>query len=233
MRGPDRPGEKRQRSLRDALLRPMHLLMLAIGAAAFALTWSWWVPPLTLVTYAALVFLAVRYPTSGEGTLQGGQVRPSYLRPLGGTGSPGRTVPPEKRARRLPQGETRRRVEEALEARRRTLFAVKESDDATRGALSDAIPKLDAAVERLVDVALLRERAAGARQRGVMPDTLREADATLSGAIEELSAVRARVVRISTESGTALREAAEVLSADLDALNLRLDALLSAFSPEP
>lgn len=210
----------------------MHLLMLAIGATAFALTRLWWVLPLTLATYAALVFLAVRYEASVEGNPQGGQIRPSYLRPLAGTGSPNRTVSPEKRARRLPQGETRRGVEQALEARRRTLFAIGESDDTTRGALSDAVPKLDAAVERLVDVALLRERAAGAWRRGVAPDTLREADAGILGAVEELSAVRARVVRISTESGTALRDAAGELNADLDALNLHLEALISALSLE-
>ncbi len=47
-------------------------------------------------------------------------------------------------------------------------------------------------------------------------------------ASEKLSSFRTRVVRISTESGNAIQKAATELNADLDALNLRLNAALSS-----
>jgi hypothetical protein len=48
--------------VRVAALRPINVTMLVIGAVAFAITMAWWLLPLTIVTYAALVFLAARDP---------------------------------------------------------------------------------------------------------------------------------------------------------------------------
>ncbi len=55
--------------------------------------------------------------------------------------------------------ETRRKA--ALEAHRRTRITIEESGDVATVPLSDALPKLDAVAERLVDVAEKRERTAG------------------------------------------------------------------------
>src|SRR5215210_7673873 len=48
--------------LRAAALRPINVTMLVIGAGVFATTLVWWLLPLTIVTYASLVFLAARDP---------------------------------------------------------------------------------------------------------------------------------------------------------------------------
>ena len=114
--------------------------------------------------------------------------------------------------------------------------------------LDDAGPKLDGAAERLVDVAQTREKVAGTIQdlkahpgaplrEG--PDTdlaeleneLRAADAEITSAFEKLLTLRAQVVRISVESGGAIRDTAAKLNTDLDEMNLRLDALRSTMSP--
>ncbi len=243
---PDRPAERR-RVIRAAFLRPMSLLVLVIGAVFFAMTLIWWALPLTLATYAALVFLAARDPIFRSRILEGREIRP-----VGRSRLPkGRDVSPERRADRLPHGETRQKVEAALEAHRRALVAIEESDDATRAVLGDVAPKLDRVIERLVDVALMRESvageiqdlktsAAGAKQRdearggdlvAELENKLRLADAEVSGASEKLSTLRARVVRVSTESGGAARGATARLNEDLDEVNLRLDALRSRLSP--
>jgi hypothetical protein len=255
MRAPDRPEEaggqlspeEQRRMIRAALLRPMNLLIVAIGVASFALTFIWWVVPLTLATYVVLVFLAARDPVFRARTLEG---RDSH--PAAELGPPerNRNVSPERRARWLPRGETRLRVEEGLEIYRRTMFAIEESDDVTRAVLDDAVPKLSMVAERLVDVAKKRERVAEAirvletHRGGLKPrearDTdleglkkeLRTADTEISDTIEKLSTLRARVVRVSVESGGAVQDAASKLNADLDELNLRLDALRSTKSPE-
>ena len=249
MRGSDRPDgaeerlspEARRRAMRAALLRPMHLLVVVVGAVFFALTLEWWIVLLTIVTYAALIFLAPRDQVLRDRLLERREYRPG-TRP----GSP--DASPEQRARRLPRGETRRQVEAALEVYRRTAFAIEESDEVAKVLLSDAVPKLHGVAERLVDVAEEREKAAAgeighhetladakhregrdARFEG-LENELGTADAEISDAFEKFSTLRARVVRVSTESGGAAQDAAAKLNADLDELSLRLDALSSTMS---
>jgi hypothetical protein len=240
--------EARRRAMRDALFRPMHLLVLMVGAIFFAFTLEWWIIPVTLATYAALILLAPRDQMVRNRLLERCQGGPG-ARPLS---SKDRDAPPEQRTRRLPRGETRRKVEAALEVHRRTVFAIEESGEAAQAVLSDAVPKLHLVAERLVDVAEEREKAAGAirdlktpaagasRRKARDADLedlekeLRAADAGISDASEKLLTLRARVVRVSAESGGAAQDAAAKLNADLDELNLRLDALSSTMSnPEP
>src|SRR5919202_1446885 len=166
MRDPDRSGEAggqlspeaRRRVLRAAFVRPWALLMVVIGAVFFAATLTWWIVPLTLATYASLVFLATRDPLFRSRVLEGRERRPEIqprsLRE--------RNVSPERRVRWLPRGETRRKVEAALEVHRRTVFAIEESGDGARAVLDDAVPKLHRVAERLVDIAEKREKAAEA-----------------------------------------------------------------------
>lgn len=239
--------EERRRVTRRALLRPMGLFVIMIGGVFFALTLSWWFVVLTLVTYAALVSLAVRDPLFWAHVLEGREYRvETRLAPSGDE-----EVPPERRVSRLPHGETRRKVERALKLHRRTMVAIEESDDITRTVLADTIPKLSSVAGRLVDVAERREKVArtirgpenyaGAPQRedrGAdsvgLENELRAADEEISRTVENLSPLRSRVVRVSVESGGAAQEAASMLNADLDEMNLRLDALRSSTpSPEP
>jgi len=254
MREPDRLNsagrplspEERRRVARAAFLRPMNLLVVLVGGVFFALTLVWWAIPLTLVTYAVLVFLAVRDPLLREGVLRGRDSRASTLPKAPRKGG---DASPERRARWLPRGETRQKVEAALEVHRRTVFAIEESGEVVLAVLDDSLPKLHHAAERLVDVAEKRERVAGAIQDlekaragakhhedqdaelAEMENVLRAADAEISNTFEKLSALRARVVRISVESGGAAQDAAAKLNADLDEINLRLDALRSTLSP--
>src|SRR5919107_4372356 len=161
MREPDprEPGaispRERRRVLRAAALRPINVLMLVIGAGIFATTLAWWMAPLTLVTYTTLVYFSARDPVFGRHVLQGGE-EPARLPAAAGDGD----VSPERRARWLPRGEVREKVEAALVVYRKVVAAIEESDDVTRAVLDDAIPKLHAAANRLVDVAQGRERAA-------------------------------------------------------------------------
>lgn len=233
--------------VRAALLRPMSLFVVVIGGIFFALTLAWWAIPLTLATYAALVLLAARDPLFWAHVLEGREYQLETR-----SAAPGnKDVSPKRRAHRLPRGETRRKIEEALELHRRTMVAVEEADDVARAVLDDALPKLHGIAGRLVDVAERREEVAGAirnLESGVGPprregrdtdlakleDELRTADAEISQTVEKLSTLRARVVRVSVESGSAAQDAAARLNADLDEMNLRLDTLRSAMSsPEP
>jgi hypothetical protein len=256
MREPDRldgaeerlSPEARRRVMRAAFLRPGGLLVVMTGAVSFATTLAWWILPLTLITYAALVFLAARDPLFESRVLEGRERRPRQTRSIPPKDG---DVSPERRARWLPRGETRRKVEEALEIHRRTVFAIEESGDVTQAVLDDAIPKLHGVAERLVDVAEKREKAAEAIQdlkplrsspagspssavhrEGRTADLeelekeLRAADVEISDTFEKLLTLRARVVRVSIESGDVAQDAAAKLNADLDELNLRLDALL-------
>jgi len=237
--------EERWRVTRAALLRPMGLFVVVIGGVFSALTLSWWVVVLTLATYAALVFLAARDPLFWAHVLEGREYR-LETRP---SPSGGEAVPLERRVRRLPYGETRRKVEEALELYRRTMVAIEESDEVARTVLDDTLPKLHGIAGRLVDVAERREEVAGtildlenhagAPQREDLyadlpglENELRAADEEISRTVEKLSPLRSRVVRISVESGDAVQEAAAArLNTDLDEMNLRLDALRSSTSP--
>jgi hypothetical protein len=254
MREPDRRGgaeerssspEARRRVLRAAFLRPWGLLVLVIGTFFFATTLAWWLIPLTIVTYAALVFLAARDPLFQRTVLEGPETRPRTR--LGSLEEQG--ISPEQRTLRLPRGETRQKVEAALEVQRRVLFAIEESSDIGRATLEDAVPKLHRVAEHLVDIAQRREKtavaiqdgetsAAGAKNREdrgteleELERELRAADAEISHTFEKLLTVRARVVRVSTESGSAAQDAAGKLNAELDNLSIRLDALRSKMSP--
>lgn len=253
MREPDQRGgaearssspEARRRVLRAALLRPWGLLVVVIGTFFFATTLAWWLIPLTIATYVALVFLAARDPLFQRTVLEGPERHPR-TRP----GSPAeQDVSPERRALRLPRGEPRQKVEAALEVRRRVLFAIEESSNAGQAVLEDAVPKLHRVAEHLVDIAQRREKTAVAirdletsvgatnrEDRGTdleeLERELRAADAEISRTFEKLLTFRARVVRVSTEGGSAAQDAAAKLNAELDKLNIRLDALRSKMSP--
>ena len=243
------PGEpsplspaERGRITRAAALRPLNVIVLVIGVGIFATTLAWWVPPLTLVTYALLVFLSARDPIFARRVLRGREDARSS------EATADQDVSPERRARWLPRGETREKVEAALVVYRKVVLAIEESDDVTRAVLDDAVPKLHAAASRLVDVAQRREKAAEVlrdlRQhttgRSLAPDTgegdvvalqdrLRAADAEISGTFEKLLALRSRVVRVSIDSGNA--EGADALNASLDDLNARLEALSDTMTP--
>jgi hypothetical protein len=64
-----------------------------------------------------------------------------------------------------------------------------------------------------------------------LENELHTADAEISSTFEKLLTLRARVVRVSVESGGAVQEAAAEFNADLDEMNLRLDALRATMSP--
>ena len=229
--------------LRAAALRPINVTMLVIGAGIFATTLAWWLLPLTLVTYASLVFLAVRDPIFQRKVLGGDEVSrisPNAVESI--------DVSPERRARWLPRGETRQKVEAALDAYRKVVAAIETSDDVTRAVLEDSIPRLHAAADRLVDIAQGREKVAevardisqdkgSAAPTAARQENLREleyridaADAEISDTFEELLDLRAKVVRISIDRENPAR--ANDLNASLDGLNARLEALSEVMSPQ-
>jgi hypothetical protein len=232
--------EERRRVTWAAALRPLNILVLVIGAGIFATTLTWWVPPLALVTYALLVLLAFRDPLFGRRVLHG---REEAMR-LPGSGE---VVSPERRARWLPRGEARQKVEAALVVYRKVAAAIEESDDVTRAVLDDAVPKLHAAANRLVDVAQGRERAAevlrdlrhhtgaparsNSREENIqdLQDKLRAADAEISETFEKMLILRSQVVRVSIDSENP--DQAASLNASLDELNTRLEALSEVMSP--
>lgn len=229
--------EERGRMFRAALLRPMSLVVLGIGVVFFAATTAPWVLLLTLATYAALVFLGTRDPILRQKTLGHKEPSPSLV---------GSEISPERRARWLPRGDTRERVEAALVEYRRVAAAIEDSDDVTRAVLDDAVPRLHAAADRLVDVARNRETAAETardlrRKAGPGGETRAEnlqklesgveaADAEISATSEEFLDLRARVVRISIDTDNARR--ADAFNASLDELNTRLQALGDISSPQ-
>jgi hypothetical protein len=242
MRGPERhhplSPEERRRITRAAALRPINILMLVIGAGIFATTLAWWIPPLTLVTYSLLVLLSARDPAFGHRVLHGSEVRS----PLGAAED--RAISPERRARWLPRGETREKVEAALVIYRKVVAAVEGSDEVTRAVLGDAVSKLHDTANRLVDVAQGREQAAeaisdlrrhhtgarsDAREESLqrLEETLRAADAEISETFDKLLTLRARVARVSIEGP----DQAAALNASLDELNARLEALSETMSP--
>ena len=248
MRGPERHDpllpEERHRITRAAALRPINVLMLVIGAGIFATTLAWWIPLLTLVTYALLVLLSARDPVFGHRVLHGsgGAARSS----LGAAGD--RDVSPERRARWLPRGETREKVEAALVIYRKVIAAIEGSDDVTRAVLGDAVSKLHDTASRLVDVAQGREKAAealhdlrrhhtgadarsDAREENLqgLEDKLRTADAEISETFDKLLTLRARVARVAMEGGGSDQAAA--LNSSLDEMNARLEALSDTMSP--
>ncbi len=226
---------------RAAALRPLNLVVLVIGAVISAATLTWWLIPLTLATYAVLVFLAARDPFFQRRILQKSEVPLPSPDPAKNT-----DVSPERRARWLPRGETRQKVEAALVVYRKVVAAVEESDDVTRAVLQDSIPRLHAAADRLVDIARGREKAAEAardlrRDAGASAEARREnlreledrigaADVEISDTFEEFLSLRAKVVRVSIDSANPTR--ANDLNASLDELNTRLTALSEVMSPQ-
>jgi hypothetical protein len=229
--------------LRAAVLRPINVTMVVIGAVAFATTLAWWLLPLTILTYALLVFLAARDPIFQRKVLGRGEVLKTS--PNAAESS---KVSPERRARWLPRGETRQRVEAALDVYRKVVAAVETSDDVTRTVLDDVVPRLHAAADRLVDVAQGRERAAEvardlsqdtdsatpttARQENLceLENRISAADAEISDTYQELLDLRAKVIRISIDSENPAR--ANDLNASLDSLNARLEALSELMTPQ-
>jgi hypothetical protein len=236
------PGE-RNRMLRAAALRPINVTMLVIGTGAFLTTLAWWLVPLTILTYAALVFLAARDPIFQRKVLGRGEVPKTSPNAIEST-----ELSPERRARWLPRGETRQRVEAALDVYRKVVAAIETSDDVTRSVLDDTVPRLHAAADRLVDVAQGRERAAevardlGQDTASAAPTTTRQenlrelenrisaADAEISDTYQELLDLRAKVVRISIDSENPART--KDLNASLDGLNARLEALSELMAPQ-
>src|SRR5829696_3876735 len=101
--GPLSPAERNQ-MLRAAALRPINLTVLVIGSVVLATTLGLWFLPLTLATYATLVFLAARDPIFQRKVLGGDEVPKT---PPDTLHSP--DVSPERRARWLPRGETRQK----------------------------------------------------------------------------------------------------------------------------
>jgi flagellar motility protein MotE (MotC chaperone) len=240
--------EERNRMLRAASLRPLNVMVLVIGVGIFATTLAatslaWLLLPLTLVTYATLVFLGARDPLLQRKVLRGDEVAARSRSIVENS-----DVSPERRARWLPRGETRQKVEDALDVYRKVVAAIEDSDDVTRAVLDDSVPRLHAAADRLVDVARGREKAAEVA-RDLSQDTgssastetrqknLREleeridaADAEISGTFEELLDLRAKVVRVSIDSQNPAR--ANDLNASLDGLNARLEALSEVMAPQ-
>lgn len=221
-------------------MRPLNVLVLAIGAILFAVSPSWWLIPLTLATYAALVTLAARDPFFQRRILQGSEF------PLPSPGpAKNADLSPERRARWLPRGETRQKVEAALVVYRKVVTAIEGSDEVTRAVLEGSIPRLHAAADRLVNVAHGREKAAEAvrdlrSEAGSSAKATREnlseleqridaADAEISDTFEEFLSLRAKVVRVSIDSTNPTR--ANDLNASLDELNARLEALSEVVSP--
>ena len=207
--------------------------MLVLGTFA-AVLFSWWFLPLTAVTYALLVFLATRDPFFERQVL--GEHSPSA------TPQPALDVSPERRARWLPRGETRRKVEDALEIYREVVTSIEESDDVTRSVLEDAVPKLHAAADRLVETATNREKAATviAELRSLTDDAreedhaastrslekgIQDADAELSKTYDQLVMLRAKIAQVSIANSPEDRATAFQVNASLDELNLRLGAL--------
>ncbi len=227
---------------RAAALRPLNVLVLAIGAVLFAVSLSsWWLIPVTLATYAVLVTLAARDPFFQRSILQRSGV------PLPSPGpAKNADLSPERRARWLPRGETRQKVEATLVVYRKVVTAIEESDDVTRAVLEGSLPRLHAAADRLVDVARGREKAAEAASdlrsnAGASAEATREnlreleqridaADAEISDTFEEFLSLRAKVVRVSIDSANPTR--ANDLNASLDDLNARLEALSEVVSPQ-
>lgn len=226
--------------VRAAALRPLNLVVLATGAVFFAATAAWWIPLLAVSTYGALVYLGSRDPLLRQRVL--------------GPGDRGDRAPappdeekasPERRARWLPRGETRRKVEAALVEYRRVISAVEDSDDVTQAVLRDTLPRLHDVADGLVNVAHNRERAAETArdlhqntgsESSTRTENLRElesrvatADAEISETSEELLDLRAKVVRISIDAENTAR--AEALNASLDHINARLEALGDLTSP--
>lgn len=242
------PAERR-RVVSAALLRPVNLLMLVVGGVIFATTLTasslaWVILFLTLLTYASLATLAAKDPVFKRRVLQGRDAAPP-----GATPRKTPDISPERRAHWLPRGETREKVEDALANYRKVVTTIEQANEVTRAVLSDSVPKLHAAADRLVDVAHKKEKAAEAirnlrssaefsgsdegRKREIqgLENEIQAADTEISRMSERFLELRARIVRISIEDGSEARASAAELDFSLDSLNARLDALGETLSP--
>lgn len=225
-----------------AARRPMHLMILLIGLGMLLTTQTLWILPLTLAVYGGLIFFSSRDPFFQRRVLEG------HGRP--GLPDAEKEPSPERRARWLPRGQTREKVEGALEVQRRTLTAIEESDEVTREVLSDAVPKLRMLGNGIVDLAHRREKASSeiedlkkrSQKHGEASETLQDGiqdlqmevkrdDEELSAMVERLLSLRSRVVRVSLESGDQARDAADNLRRDLDDMNRRVEALGKTLDP--
>jgi hypothetical protein len=242
-RPPERTPEtaKKGKVIRAAALKPLNMLTLVAGLGIAVTTLTWWILILTLATYATLVYLAAKDPVFERRVTEGKRADP-----IGG--APSRDIPPERRARWLPRGGTREKVEDALVTYRKVIIAIEESDDVTRQVLEGSIPRLHEAAERMVDVAANREKAAetlrdfrGRRAPDDEPQRetslrqleghIEKADAEINGISEQLLTLRAQAVRASMDSADASQRA-DALNASLDELNFRLEAVNETF-PNP
>src|SRR5215211_8178106 len=113
--------------LRAAALRPINVMILVIGAGIFVTTLAWWLLPVTFLTYVSLVFLAARDPIFQRKVLGKDEVPQASPNAVEGS-----DVSPERRARWLPRGETRQKVEATLDVYRKVVAAIETSDDVTR-----------------------------------------------------------------------------------------------------
>ena len=216
-------------------MKPINLIMLLIGGSFFVITQSFWIVPLTILTYALLVLLASRDPIF---------VRKALGEDAASKGEPDNTsnLSPERRARWLPRGETRRTVEESLVAYRKLVASIEGSGEVARSVLDDTIPRLHAAAERLVELAQEREKIAdaireiksqdngdpGKERLSILRDLeekTKAADEEISGTHDRLLNLRARVIGASLNSEVENRTAAVELNRSLDELNYRLEAL--------
>lgn len=220
--------------LRAAALRPMNVLVLVTGVVFFVLTSAWWALPLTLATYAALIALGAGDPILQRRVLGRDEPEAPQTHDLS----------PERRARWLPRGETREKADAALAEYRKVVAAIEASDDVTHAVLEDSVPRLHAAADRLVDVALQREKAAetvrdlrgrsagagsGSENLQKLEKRIDEADTEISATARQLLELRAKVVRVSIDTDNAQR--ANDLNASLDELNARLEALGDVAAP--
>jgi hypothetical protein len=235
------PEQRRRIALR-ALRRPMGLLVLGIGGVLFLTTLELWLLPLTLVTYVVLVLLATRDPLFQRRAL-GMQEELPVAAP-----SATQDVSPERRARWLPRGRTREKVDAALDAYRKAVAAIEESNDVTRAVLEDAVPRLHTAADHLVDVAIKREKISESIQEEESRDTpgreedratslnrlrreLSAADDRIDDTTAELVALRLKVAEVSLSESGAARTAAADIKGSLDQMNAQLDALRETNAP--
>lgn len=228
---PTSSSSDNRRVVRAAFLRPINLLMLVLGGFA-AVLFSWWFLPITAVTYVLLVFLAARDPLFERQILgDSDSTTPSQ---------PSLDISPERRARWLPKGETRSKVDDALEIYRKVVTSIEGSSDVAKTILEGAVPKLHTAADRLVETATKREKAATiivelksltntteshSATIENLENEVQAADAEISRTYDQLIALRAKVAQISIVDAPETRAEALQVNVSLDELVLRLEAL--------
>jgi chromosome segregation ATPase len=131
-------------------------------------------------------------------------------------------------------------VEGALEVYRKVVASIEESGDVAKSVLEDAVPKLHAAANRLVDVGANRDKAATViEELKSLTDTrgdhtasidylereIQDADAEISKTYDQLLALRAKVAQVAITNSPEDRATAFGVNNSLDELNLRLEAL--------